>query len=57
MIQEWIEFDVELRLFFIEPQCEWDDERNCPKPMQPKDRSKFLSQLHNIIDAIERQTS
>ena len=27
-----------------------------PKPMESKDRSKFLSQLHNIIDAIERQS-
>ena len=26
-----------------------------PKPMQPKDRSKFLSKLHELIDALERQ--
>jgi len=36
MVQEWIEFDVELRLFFIDPVCEWDEEKNCPKPLTPK---------------------
>jgi len=36
MVQEWCEFDVELRLFFIEPICEWDEAKNEMKPIAPK---------------------
>jgi hypothetical protein len=36
MVQEWVTFDVELRLFWIDPTPEWDDVKNEPKHMPCK---------------------
>lgn len=36
MVQEYVTFEVELRLFFIDPTPEWDDETGQPKPIDPR---------------------
>eukprot|EP00756_Hemistasia_phaeocysticola_P004681 Hpha_TRINITY_DN12949_c0_g1::TRINITY_DN12949_c0_g1_i1::g.164504::m.164504 len=36
MVQEWVDFTSEFRLFFVDPQPAWDSKRGGPKLLKPR---------------------
>eukprot|EP01062_Namystynia_karyoxenos_P084116 TRINITY_DN982_c4_g1_i1.p1 TRINITY_DN982_c4_g1~~TRINITY_DN982_c4_g1_i1.p1 ORF type:complete len:754 (+),score=242.72 TRINITY_DN982_c4_g1_i1:120-2381(+) len=48
MVQDYVDFDVEMRQFFVEATPGWDEDRGCPRVIQP--RKTLYTRFNQVND-------